>query len=511
MTHPFGTNNPGIGGLDELTSAEEAIVASIASLGSSGQLLAVDGAGTGVEWVTAAGTGDMLAATYDPGGVAEQLVGLTATQTLTNKTLTTPTLTLKQSAAPTPTAEGDIQWDTDDNTIKIGDGVGAKTFSSDSDLSITESQISDLQSYYAPGGTDVPVTDGGTGSSTAAGARTNLGLVIGTDVQAYDAGLASIAGLTTAADRMIYTTASDTYAVATLTSFGRSLVDDASASAARTTLGLVIGTDVQAQDAELSAIAGLVSAADRGIYFTGSGTASLFTLTSAARSILDDASTSAIRTTLGVGTGDSPQFTGINLGHASDTTLTRVSAGVMAVEGVTVATASNTLTMTNKTLTSPSISNPTITSDISMNGNNLTDVQRILLDASPDADHTSTGPSTDTINAGATISAMQLCYLASDGEWALADADATSTDGLLAISLEAGTNGNPMDVALPGSFIRDDTWTWTVGGAIYMSTTAGSLTQTAPSGVDDVVRRVGWATHADRMYFMPGDTVTHTG
>ena len=42
------------------------------------------------------------------------------------------------------------------------------------------------------------------------------------------------------------------------------------------------------------------------------------------------------RTNLGVGTGDSPQFTGIELGHASDTTITRVSAGIIAVEGTTV-------------------------------------------------------------------------------------------------------------------------------------------------------------------------------
>lgn len=43
-----------------------------------------------------------------------------------------------------------------------------------------------------------------------------------------------------------------------------------------------------------------------------------------------------LRTTIGVGTGDSPQLTGIELGHASDTTLTRASAGVLAVEGVAV-------------------------------------------------------------------------------------------------------------------------------------------------------------------------------
>lgn len=65
-------------------------------------------------------------------------VTLAGTQTLTNKTLTSPTinggtiatatLTLKQSAAPTPTAEGDIQWDTDDNVIAVGDSAATKLF-----------------------------------------------------------------------------------------------------------------------------------------------------------------------------------------------------------------------------------------------------------------------------------------------------------------------------------------------------------------------------------------------
>ena len=40
-----------------------------------------------------------------------------------------------------------------------------------------------------------------------------------------------------------------------------------------------------------------------------------------------------LRTSIGVGTGDSPQFTGVNVGHASDTTVTRASSGDLNVEG----------------------------------------------------------------------------------------------------------------------------------------------------------------------------------
>lgn len=81
------------------------------------------------------------------------------------------------------------------------------------------------------------------GLGDAAQARVNLGLVIGTNVQAQDATLTSIAALGTAADKMLYTTDIDTWAEATVTSFARTLLDDTSAANARTTLGVVVLQD----------------------------------------------------------------------------------------------------------------------------------------------------------------------------------------------------------------------------------------------------------------------------
>jgi len=113
------------------------------------------------------------------------------------------------------------------------------------------------------------ISDGGTGATTAGGIRSALSLVVGTDIQAFDADLAALAGLTSAANKLPYFTGSGAAGVADFTAFGRSLVDDADAAAARATLGIGIGSDVQAFDQQLSDVAGL--AVTDGGFIVGDG------------------------------------------------------------------------------------------------------------------------------------------------------------------------------------------------------------------------------------------------
>lgn len=140
-----------------------------------------------------------------------------------------------------------------------------------------------------PSGSTVQATDSIPATRSGTTYKVNVG-----------SNLACVAGLTSAADKVPYFTGSGTCDVGTFTSFGRSLVDDADATAGKTTLGLVIGTNVQAYDADLAALAGLTSAADKLPYWTGSGTASNADLTSFGRSLIDDANSAAGLVTLGV-------------------------------------------------------------------------------------------------------------------------------------------------------------------------------------------------------------------
>lgn len=107
----------------------------------------------------------------------------------------------------------------------------------------------------------------------------------------------ALAALTPAADRYAYFTGASTATLGTITSFARSILDDADAATVRTTIG------AQQADATLTALAGVTTAVNSLLYFTGVDTAASTTLSAFGRTLIDDADAATARTTLGLASG----------------------------------------------------------------------------------------------------------------------------------------------------------------------------------------------------------------
>jgi len=125
--------------------------------------------------------------------------------------------------------------------------------------------------------------------------------------------------------------------------------------------------------------------------------------------------------------------------------------------------------------------------------------ENMELNPTPDNEEASGIKSTVTVDTNATGIGSAL-YMASDGHFDEADADAAATMPCTALALETGTGSKKV---LHYGYIRNDSWNWTPGGMLYVDTTAGALTQTTVSGSGDQVQVVGYATHADRLFFSP--------
>jgi hypothetical protein len=164
------------------------------------------------------------------------------------------------------------------------------------------------------------VSQGGTGAITATAARTALGISIGSDVQAYDSDLVALAALTHEDSKFIV-------------SDGITWVTESGATA-RTSLGLTIGTDVQAYDQQLTDVAGLTPS--DGYVIIGDGT----------NFVTESGST--LRSSLGLAIGSDVQAFDANLDTIAGLTATN---NYIIVGDGSDWTTTNSPTFTNLTVT----------------------------------------------------------------------------------------------------------------------------------------------------------------
>lgn len=111
----------------------------------------------------------------------------------------------------------------------------------------------------------------------------------------------------------------------------------------------------------------------------------------------------------------------------------------------------------------------------------------------------------DTLVAGEVV----YLVLATTLKWKRIDADTEATCNKVCGIVIANvlTGATCVNKVLLRGFYRNDTlFALTVGGLLYLSATAGVLTQTAPSTSTQTVRMVGQAITADLIYFNPDNT-----
>ena len=362
------------------------------------------------------------------------------------------------------------------------------------------------------------------GAANYAAIRTLLGLVIGTNVQAYDAELAALAGLTSAANKVPYFTGSGTAGVLDLdtdtTLAANSDTRLATQKAVKAYVDLAVtglldfkgATDASSNpnypaaskgDAYVVSVAGKVGGAsgksvDVGDMYlatadnAGGTEASVGTswvvlehnLTGAllsANNLSDVANAGTARTNLGLAIG-----TNVQAYDADLTTWAGLTPSANAQSLVTAADYAAMLTL--------------------LFGVALPENTAIQLDAALSADGKYSGI-VEAGTAGAALAFGDLVYLqTSDSRWELVDANAEATckNKLGICVLAAAGDGSATTILLYGKVRADAALpALTIGAPAFASTTAGDVQTTAPSGTADIIRVVGYGNTADELFFCP--------
>jgi len=121
------------------------------------------------------------------------------------------------------------------------------------------------------------------------------------------------------------------------------------------------------------------------------------------------------------------------------------------------------------------------------------------------ADHTASGTKI-ALTATQNSNFGDVGYIAATGKVTLIDADAIASMSGVVMCADASISADAEGNWLLLGKAQDATWSWTAGGLIYgtvTATTGNTLSQTAPTGDDDVVQIMGVALSATTMYFKP--------
>lgn len=126
------------------------------------------------------------------------------------------------------------------------------------------------------------------------------------------------------------------------------------------------------------------------------------------------------------------------------------------------------------------------------------------VDPTPDSDTSYSGISAN-LTANENQAFGDVCFMNSSGKMQLADADAIATASAIGMCLGTVLANGTVAYLLLG-IARNDAWNWNPGSFVYLSTTGttgNTITQTAPSGTDDVIQILGIALTADNIFFNP--------
>ena len=341
--------------------------------------------------------------------------------------------------------------------VVVDSDIGSTVQAYDATIVVDADIGSTVQAYSAvldavAAGTDITVGQGGTGASTAA------------------AGFDALSPMTTAGD-IIYGGASGT---------GTRLAKGTDADV----LTLASGVPTWA-----TPTVGDITGVTAGVGLSGGGTSGALTIT------LDLSELSTVTP------ADGDFFSTLDSDGANEQK-TSTSALATLFAGTSLTASSSVISVDDDFLKNDA--SDTTTGTITAAGFTLADAANVSIGVPllAGANATTTGMTAEML-AGGTIGALDaVCIHSVTQEVVIANASVVATARAIGFAPAAITDTETGTILLQGT-VRDDTWTWTPGGAIYLSETGGSVTQTVPTTSGAFVQVVGVALSPVVMYFNP--------